>query len=181
MSLAPASGAESSSTADCPNHISWSRNLLNGFLSVVLHPFVPLMNCKFDYRCLFSKMSHCCARPSGQNSVLPIDHRAIASCRISKTDRISDYIRQWADNINILGINRQGVASNGIDKQAAIHKQLETSPIGSRTINSLSKYKYLNIAQLIFCNALLTYFLFKDLKMVSRYLRSRLARDDHND
>lgn len=167
-------------TVGCPNQVSWSSNLLNGLLSVVLHPFVPLMNCGFDYSCLFSKLNHCCTRSPrcNQSSAQPSNQQAIAANRPLSSERVLDYMRQWADNLNILGINGQHTGSRSGDHGKQV---LRANHLGPRTLKSPFKYRCLNIAQLIILNIVLSYLLVKDIREILRCVKSRLARENHND
>lgn len=157
----------------CPNEITWFANLLHGLRSTILHPLVPLLNFGFNYSCLFSPFSHCCRDPTQSRSIAT--SRGSASVATSQTE-VSGYMKKLADSLDILGLGRSSTGTT-YDKNLSIsNNNAGTNKFISKALVLFSRYKYLNIAQLVVLTAFLSYHLAKDVREIIGYIRARTSK-----
>lgn len=129
------------SSSNHDNCISWLENLKNGIWALLIHPFFPLLETKFDYKCLFSYQPYCCIENKTHDR------------HIFSHDSIINSIKQ----------------SLNLEKF-----KIEVINLYSKIINDviyINPGRLLIVAQLILCTLLLSYFIFKDIKNLSRRFR----------
>lgn len=136
------------------HELTWLDNLKNGILNLLLHPFTPLMNYGFHFDCLFSNSSHC---SNGESD---------AKLLVSKESLAQDYFRHvknymsqmlppWGDQYS----NSKEHARPGQD----IRFWLE------------NRSKLFVCSQLVLFTMVLIYRLAKDVRIIIKYVKSRLS------
>lgn len=157
--------------------ISWIENLKQGALNLIVHPFLPLRDIKFNYHCLFAKKIYCCSVDHCNRGTNTHDHDA----NNVLTDIATQYAKSYASIFkeHLCSITNHFNSNNRADHQVGTHHS------ESGVHNYLDKFLpkqpsglWLLTAQLVLCSVALSYFLIDDVKFVINYFKANKTRRD---
>lgn len=158
------------------HNVTWLENLTRGAGALLLHPFLPFYETKFDYKCLFSKHSYCCNQWDPK-----VDPRQISANNDYLNKSYTRYFDLFRDNLRLL-IEGLDFTHRPLDKNPIETGESLVSRASGLCINMMRfvKIKPKNmflISQLILCSISLSFFIVKDIKDVVRYVKTSKIRD----
>lgn len=150
---------------ECLDHISWFENLRRGLSAIFIHPFLPLAETGFNYKCLFSRKPYCCTNSINHR------HEGGAKSIESKSAHYYDYFLNYSSGL----LERLGFApSSHVKSTTNLSNGKQANSIDSISLNgNLTDYLkrtpvlVILISQLVLCTILLSLFLVKDLKRLA--------------
>lgn len=166
----------------CPNDMSWSENLRRGMLALLVHPFAPFYEPKFNYQCLMSRQTYCCENqtdPTGKphdghpahNGTSPV----LASNRppprgeptTGYPEMLRDHFVTLFGRKNSSDLMRMARGPVDASKQSWLSKLYPSQHVDHKN--------WLMISQLAVCTVALAFFLAQDIKYALSYLKTRRA------
>lgn len=149
---------------DCQTQVSWFENLKRGIYSLIIHPFLPLLDTGFNYPYLFFGNLNPC------NETKLAQETSIQSKSILRMyyDVLRRRILETLDSLGIYSLPsdvKQKFASSGKDLTRLNLKDKLANYAKSKSI------KIFLIAQLIVCTILLINFIIRDLRRLIFYIR----------
>lgn len=153
-------GIGSNDDASQNDSITWIENLTTGLRYLLVHPFLPFSRSDFNYQCLFSRKAYCSAEIASPSKIL----NDYVSTLMHKTQEV--YLRNFTSNLVPEVLRSAFKAQSGTQDSTRAHSWLSTlKQIGDyRKISSYNSY--LTLGQLLVCTLALSYFLYKDLRVI---------------
>lgn len=151
-------------------YIDWTSNLLNGAQALLYHPFLPLADVSFNYKCLFERSSICAVPcPADSQAALELGQPARSSELNSDRHIYHNYVeslQSYVGNaISQLGITKPITQATPVDQES--HLDLRAK------LKEFMHGDMFSIIQLVVLTCVLSYYLINDVTSIIRQARPR--------
>lgn len=169
----------------CPNNMTWIENLLSGFHSLLIHPFLPFSKSDFSLKCLFSGDPYCCIVDYDKTNINAVNqleekshHHQQPYQRLSSSEGYLNLIKHNLDSLlGFFNLSSMGRVKIEPDKQATSLSKTIDSYYNLYNYTKRNYPQILLISQLILCTIILGYYLLKDIKDLFKYIKSIRSRE----
>lgn len=140
-------------------NITWIENLTIGLTYLLVHPFLPFLRSNFNYQCLFLRKSHCPVETSSPSKIINgyvydlVQRTQEAHFKNLTSILVPEVLQPFFKSQNKVN-SAAGTQSCLSPLRYIIDRRILMSP------------NFLLLAQLVICSVGLSYFLYRDLRVM---------------